>query len=130
MFSQLNDNEFVSEIERKFPSRKKTAGFLLIFALAGIGATLYFAYHIGHMLLSIADNLSYIGAASSDGVLREQAKKTSAEFLLIQGASLGFLLGGLAAASMHSLMHALYLLFDSRKERLLIEYSKRLKGIR
>jgi hypothetical protein len=61
---------------------------------------------------------------------RDQAKKTSADFLLIQGATLGFFLCGLFSASMHLLMPALYLIFYSRKERLLIEYSKRVQNIR
>jgi hypothetical protein len=130
MFSQLNDDEFVAQNERKFLSRKKTGYLLLIISLAMIGAAGYFAYDMGNKTLRIADNLSYIGAHSSDEALRENAKKTSAKFALLMGVTVGFILCGIFSAGIHVLMQALYLLFDSRKERLLIEYSKRLRGIR
>jgi hypothetical protein len=130
MFSHLNDNDFVSQIERKFLSRKKTGGLLLVFSLVMVGAAGYFAYEHGRMLLRIADNISYIGAHSSDEALREEAKKTSAQLLLIQGSRLGFLLCAMITASVQSFARALYLIFGSRKERLLIEYNKRLRAIR
>src|SRR5215831_1044888 len=63
--------------DRKEISIQKEDGWLLlILALAGIGAALYFAYNPGNMLLSIWDALSYVAATSSDGALREEAKKT------------------------------------------------------
>ena len=129
MFSQLNDDDFVAKIKKDFLSRKKTGGFELIISLAMIGIAGYFAYDLGHMTLRIAENISSIVTTSSDEPLREQAKKTCDEFLLIQGTTIGFLLCTFISASMHLLMHALYLLFDSRKERLLVEYSTRLQNI-
>jgi len=130
MFSQLNDDDFVAQIEKKFLSRKKEGCVLLILSLTMIGAAGYFAYTFGDKILSIADNISSIGASFSDEALREEAKKTSAEFSLIQGTTLGFLLSTMVTGGIHALSHALYLIFGSRKERLLIEYSKRLQNIR
>lgn len=130
MFSQLNDDDFVAQIERKFLSRKKTGRLLLIFSLVIIGGAGYFLYNSGGKVLSIADNISYIGVNSSDEALREKARNSSAEFSLITGVTLGFIFCQIFMAGIHCLMYALYLLFDSRKERLLIEYSKLIPNIR
>ncbi len=130
MFSKLKDDDFVAQIERSFLSRKKTGCFLLIVSLAMIGVAIYFAYDTRNTILRIADNVSSIGAISSDREFGEKAKKMSAEFALITGATFGFILCSTFAAGIHGLVHALYLLFDSRKEQLLIEYSKRLQSIR
>lgn len=130
MFSQLNDDEFVAQIEKKYPSRKKTGCLLLILWLAIVGGAVYVAYDMGDKILSIMDTLSYIEATSSNEAVREEAKNTSAKFSLTMGMTLGFLLCGIISAGTHCLMHGLYLIFDSRKERLLIEYSKRIPNIR
>lgn len=130
MFSQLNDDDFVAQIERSFLSRKKTGKLLLIISLTMIGVAISFAYDTRDTILRIADNVSSIGANSSDEAFGEKAKKMSAEFALITGVSFGFTLCATFAAGTHGLVHALYLLFDSRKERLLIEYSKRLQNVR
>ena len=129
MFSQLNDNEFLAKVERQFLSRKKTGTALLILSLVMIGVAIYIAYDFGDRVVRLADSISRLADNSSDEALRQKTKKTSAELSLILGEKLGFLLCGLIAAGMHSLMQALYLLFGSRKERLLIEYSRRLRGI-
>ena len=130
MFSQLNDDDFVAQIERSFLSRKKTGCLLLIISLTLIGVAIYFACDTRKTILRIADDVSSIGANSSDGAFGEKSKKMSAEFALTTGATLGFTLCATLAAGTHGLVNALYLLFDSRKERLLIEYSKRLQNIR
>ena len=130
MFSQLNDVDFIAQIERKFLSRKRTGCFLLIISLASIGAAGYFAYDSRNHILSITDAMSRLEATSINEAVREEAKKASTEFPLITGVTLGFIWCAAFTAGIHGLMHALYLIFDSRKERLLIEYSKRLQNSR
>ena len=130
MFSQLSDDDFIAKIERGFLFRKKMGWPLLIISLAVIGLAIYFAYDTKDTVLRIADTLSNIGENSSDGAFQEKAKSMSSEFALITGATFGFTLCTTLAGGIHALVSALYLLFDSRKEKLLIEYSKRLQNMR
>jgi hypothetical protein len=59
--------------------------------------------------------------------LQDEAREAYIEFSFSMGATLGMAVAAAFLGGVHLLIQALYLLYGSRKERLLIEFSKRLK---
>jgi hypothetical protein len=76
--------------------------------------------------LSLAEKVSGAGMYGSDESLQKEAIDTSRNFSFVMGASLGAMVIGMIIGGVSLVSNGLYLLVGSRKERLLIEFSKRL----
>src|SRR5687767_1840975 len=121
MFSSVSDEEFLARIKRTYESRRRIGILVLLLGIALLVGT---AWGYVYTTDAAKNLMAALTNAPTDATTAELIVDMSTFFL---GFKLGGSLTGMAVGAGHLLGYGIYLLWGQRKERMLLELSRREK---
>src|SRR5690349_5351813 len=121
MLRPLSDEDFLARIRRTYESRRKVGFLILLLGVSLIAGTVW-----GYVYSTEAAR-KFMAVLADAPTTTENAKQIVDMSTFFLGFKLGGALTGLAVAGGHLLGYGIYLLWGQRKERMLLELSRREK---